>query len=217
MLLLGVQGVEMLNTKFDPIGVDLEGWSEAMSYNMDNQDYDEVMGELYEKYKSTGNMSPELKLIFMIISSAAFFTISKKITKMDSPSGVMGFLGNFMNGAKQQAPPPPQQPSMPFIPTTGIPGMPMIPPFSQQQSNSRSNYQSEMSVDDNTPSKLNKPEKLQDTISLNNILETMNKRQKEKELLQNNTGVVDNLSDEILKSSPSISSRKRGRAQKKRV
>ena len=131
---------------------------------------------------------------------------------MDSPNGVMGFLGNFMGGAKQQT--PPQQAAMPFIPTNGIPGMPMMPPFAQQQSNVRNNYQSEVSIDDNTPSKLNRPEKLQDTISLNNILETMNKRQKEKEF-QNNT--VDNLSDEILKSIPSISSRKRGRTQKKRV
>ena len=43
MLLLGVQGVEMMNSKFDPLGVDLDGWSEAMTYNMDNQEYDDVM------------------------------------------------------------------------------------------------------------------------------------------------------------------------------
>ena len=108
MLLLGVQGVEMLNNKFDPLGIDLDGWSEAMTYNMDNQDYDEVMAELYEKYKSVGNMSPEMKLIFMIISSAAFFTISKKITKMDSQNGIMSFLGNFM-------------PSAPSVPAPQIP------------------------------------------------------------------------------------------------
>ena len=50
MLLLGVQGIEMMNTKFDPLGVDLDGWSEAMGYSMENQEYDEVMAELYEKY-----------------------------------------------------------------------------------------------------------------------------------------------------------------------
>ena len=55
MLLLGVQGVEMMNNKFDPLGVDLDGWSEAMGYSMENQEYDEVMAELCEKYKGTGN------------------------------------------------------------------------------------------------------------------------------------------------------------------
>ncbi len=38
MLLLGVQGIEMMNTKFDPAGVDLEGWSESMGYSMENQE-----------------------------------------------------------------------------------------------------------------------------------------------------------------------------------
>ena len=78
MLLLGVQGIEMLNNRFDPLGVDLDGWSGAMGYSMENQEYDEVMAELYEKYKGRGQMSPEMKLIFMIISSATMFTISKK-------------------------------------------------------------------------------------------------------------------------------------------
>ena len=40
MLLMGVQGVEMMNTKFDPLGMDLVGWSESMGYSMENQDYE---------------------------------------------------------------------------------------------------------------------------------------------------------------------------------
>lgn len=97
MMLLGVQGFEMLNNKFDPLGVDLDGWSEAMGYSLENQEYDEVLGELYEKYKGTGQMSPELKLIFMIISSATMFTISKKITKMDSSNMFKNIIGGFMS------------------------------------------------------------------------------------------------------------------------
>ena len=107
MLLMGVQGVEMLNTRFDPMGVDLDGWSESMGYSMEQQDYDEVISELYEKYKGKGHMAPELKLVLMIIGSAAMFTITKKITKMDS--GLQGnmlssLLGSVMGGAKQQVP-----------------------------------------------------------------------------------------------------------------
>jgi hypothetical protein len=98
MMLLGVQGFEMLNNKFDPLGVDLDGWSESMGYSLENQEYDEVLSELYEKYKGSGQMSPELKLIFMIISSATMFTISKKITKMDSSNMFKNMFGGLMNG-----------------------------------------------------------------------------------------------------------------------
>jgi hypothetical protein len=115
MLLMGVQGVEMLNTRFDPLGVDLDGWSEAMGYSMENQEYDEVLSELYEKYKGKGTMSPELKLVLMIVGSAAMFTITKKLTKME-PSGDMlsNILGGFMNrqppqAQQQQYQMPPQQ------------------------------------------------------------------------------------------------------------
>jgi hypothetical protein len=102
MLLLGVQGIEMMNNKFDPLGVDLDGWSEAMGYSLENQEYDEVMAELYEKYKGAGQMSPEVKLIFMIISSATMFTISKKITKLDSSNAFKNIIGSFV-GQQQKS------------------------------------------------------------------------------------------------------------------
>jgi hypothetical protein len=103
MLLLGVQGVEMLNTKFDPLGVDLEGWNESMGYSLENQEYDEVLSELYEKYKSKATMSPEIKLIFMIISSAAMFTISKKLMQSDSIDGLKNMFDKLTNrGQKPQ-------------------------------------------------------------------------------------------------------------------
>jgi hypothetical protein len=102
MLLMGVQGIEMANNRFDPLGVDLDGWSESMGYSMENQEYDEVLGELYEKYKGTGTMSPEIKLIFMIIGSATMFTITKKINKMDTSDIFSGFLGKMMGGQSPQ-------------------------------------------------------------------------------------------------------------------
>ena len=104
MLLMGIQGVEMLNSTFDPFGIDLNGWSEAMGYSMENQEYDEVLSDLYEKYKGTGSMSPEMKLIFMIITSGFMFTASKKIAKMDSSSMFANILGNFMNNKGQDVP-----------------------------------------------------------------------------------------------------------------
>lgn len=103
MMLLMIQGVEMLNTKFDPLGIDLDGWGESMAYSLETQEYDEVLSELYEKYKSVGNMSPEVKLLFMIISSASMFAITKKLTKNETNIGnlltnLMGKSGGGDNG-----------------------------------------------------------------------------------------------------------------------
>lgn len=111
MLLMGVQGVEMLNTRFDPMGIDLDGWSESMGYSMEQQEYDDVLSELYEKYKGKGQMSPELKLVLMICGSAAMFAVTKKLTKVDSGNDNMfnNILSSFM-GSQQQSPSKQQQP-----------------------------------------------------------------------------------------------------------
>lgn len=153
MLLLGVQGIEMVNNRFDPLGIgeDLDGWSEAMGYSLENQEYDEVIAELYEKYKGSGNMSPELKLIFMIISSATMFTISKKITKLDSSNAFSNIIGSFV-GAQTK---------------------PNIPQTTQAHS-----HFSE-TTEDLRPSRMKAPPA--DDIDISNILRTMNERKREKE------------------------------------
>jgi len=51
-----------------------------MELNKDS--YEDVLGELYDKYKSTGKkMEPEIKLILMISASAASFHASKKMAE----------------------------------------------------------------------------------------------------------------------------------------
>jgi len=109
-LVMGIKGVEMLNNAYDPVGVDLDGWSEAMSYNMATTEYDEVLSELCEKYKGAGSMSPEVKLLVMIVMSGAMFSFSKKAAK--DPNTLSNLMGSFMK--KSPAPPPPQaRPSSP--------------------------------------------------------------------------------------------------------
>lgn len=81
-------GIEFLNSKFD-VGVDLDGWSENVRENI--YEYDEVFEELYEKYKDQIEVMPELKLLFMIGSSAAYFHFGKKI---GSKINVNSFLEN---------------------------------------------------------------------------------------------------------------------------
>lgn len=79
-LINAVQTLEFLNSKFDPLGVDLIGFSEVVSLGID--DYNEVLDELYEKYKQYGRkVEPELKLVLMLGGSAASFHASKVLLK----------------------------------------------------------------------------------------------------------------------------------------
>lgn len=106
-LVMGIKGVEMLNGAYDPVGIDLDGWGEAMSYNMATTEYDEVLAELCDKYKGTGSMSPEVKLLLMIVMSGAMFSFSKKAAK--DPNTLSNLMGAFMKKS-QPSQQPPQQP-----------------------------------------------------------------------------------------------------------
>lgn len=100
MLMLSIQGLEMANNRFDPIGVDLHGWSESLAYSMQNKDYDEVLAELYEKYYSDTKMMPELKLLLMLCGSAAMFAWTKRMSKPMDPNEALGKMfsgGNNKN------------------------------------------------------------------------------------------------------------------------
>tara|TARA_B100001248_G_C27382726_1_gene457919 strand:- start:628 stop:1902 length:1275 start_codon:yes stop_codon:yes gene_type:complete len=76
----GISIIEMLNDKYDPFDFHLTGWSEHMSVEVDS--YEEVLEELYEKYKGTGkSMPPEVKLILLIVASASAYHFSKSTFK----------------------------------------------------------------------------------------------------------------------------------------
>jgi hypothetical protein len=122
-LVMGIKGVEMLNGAYDPVGIDLDGWGEAMSYSMATTEYDEVLAELCEKYKGTGSMSPEVKLLLMIVMSGAMFSFSKKAAK--DPNTLTNLMGSFMKKSQPQASTPPPQPQ--YRP------QPQSPPRQQQQ------------------------------------------------------------------------------------
>ena len=132
MLMAAITGIEFLNNKFDPFDVKLDGWGEQMNENID--DYDEIFGELHEKYKSKSKMAPELKLLFQLGGSAIMvhmtntmfkssmpgmddimrqnpelmqqFTAAAVNTMGDTNPGFSGFMGNFMPGASNSRPPP---------------------------------------------------------------------------------------------------------------
>lgn len=76
-LMFCVSTIEMLNTKYEPFGIDLDGWSNMIM--ADRENYDDVFEELYEKYSSKVAMAPEIKLISMIAGSAMMFHLQKSL------------------------------------------------------------------------------------------------------------------------------------------
>jgi hypothetical protein len=74
-----ITGIEYLNDKYDPFGFKLNGWAEEVKSNKD--DFDEVFGELLDKYKGNGKkMEPELKLIMLLMISAGSFHLSQSLS-----------------------------------------------------------------------------------------------------------------------------------------
>jgi hypothetical protein len=83
MLMACINGIEFLNNRFDPFDIKLDGWSEQINENM--TDYDDVFGELYEKYKSRASMAPELKLLFQLGGSAMMVHMTNTMFKSAMP------------------------------------------------------------------------------------------------------------------------------------
>lgn len=79
MLIACVSGIEFLNKKFDPFDLELDGWSENVMENQ--EDYDTVFEELFQKYRSKVSVAPEIKLMFMVGGSAMMFHLSKSMFK----------------------------------------------------------------------------------------------------------------------------------------
>jgi hypothetical protein len=83
MLMAIINGMEFLNSKFDPFDIKLDGWSDQIQENI--TDYDEIFGELHEKYKSKASMAPELKLLFQLGGSAMMVHMTNTMFKSSMP------------------------------------------------------------------------------------------------------------------------------------
>ncbi len=83
MLMAIINGIEFLNNKFDPFDIKLDGWSEQVQENI--TDYDDIFGELHEKYKSKASMAPELKLLFQLGGSAMMVHMTNTMFKSAMP------------------------------------------------------------------------------------------------------------------------------------
>lgn len=100
MLTTVTNGMEFLNSRFDPLGVKLDGWSEQVNENI--EDYDEIFEELYDKYKDKSKVAPEVRLIMSLGLSAAMCHVTNTMFKSRMP-GMDDILRNNPDLARQFA------------------------------------------------------------------------------------------------------------------
>ncbi len=90
-LLLAVRALEWATTTYNPEGhyVDLGGWTEGVGYSLESNDenYDEVILELMQKYTSDIGVGPELKLLGMLTISAVTYSTLKKQNVVSARQG----------------------------------------------------------------------------------------------------------------------------------
>jgi hypothetical protein len=105
-LLQTVSIIEFLNDKYDPFDFHLQGWGEHMSVEVDS--YDDVLEELYEKYKGSGKgMPPEVKLLLLLTASAGAFHFAKTQTSIPGLEQTLSknpeLVSKLFNSKKQQS------------------------------------------------------------------------------------------------------------------
>lgn len=77
-----VNSIEYANAMFDPFGLNLDGWGEQISEDLDS--YEEIFNELHDKYKG-GKLSPEISLLLRVAFSASMVNITNKALSTATP------------------------------------------------------------------------------------------------------------------------------------
>ncbi len=77
-----VNSIEYANAAFDPFGLNLDGWGEQISEDIES--YEEIFSELHDKYKG-GKLSPEISLLLRLGFSAAVINITNKALSTATP------------------------------------------------------------------------------------------------------------------------------------
>ena len=96
-----VTGIEWLNDRFDPFDLNLDGWSEQVHENQ--EDFDEIFEELYDKYKDRGKMPAEARLIFALAGSGFMCHVSNTFMRQRLGQGMDNVLKNNPDLARQFA------------------------------------------------------------------------------------------------------------------
>lgn len=78
-----VNSIEYANSAFNPFDLNLDGWGEQVSEDIDS--YEEIFGELHEKYKG-GKLAPELSLLLRLGFSACMVNFTNKALSTATPA-----------------------------------------------------------------------------------------------------------------------------------
>ena len=81
-LMTFINSIEYGNAVFNPFDLNLDGWGEQVSEDIDS--YEEIFTELHEKYKG-GKMAPELSLLLRLGFSGAVLNFSNKALSTAAP------------------------------------------------------------------------------------------------------------------------------------
>jgi len=106
-----VNTVEYANAAFNPFDINLDGWGEQVNDDIDS--YDEIFGELYDKYKG-GKLSPEIAILLRLGFSAAVVNFTNRALSSatpgfndvirQSPELMKMFTNATVNSMAQQSP-----------------------------------------------------------------------------------------------------------------
>lgn len=78
-----VNSMEYANAAFNPFDLNLDGWGEQVSEDIDS--YEEIFSELHDKYKG-GKLAPEISLLLRVVFSAAVLNFSNKALSSATPA-----------------------------------------------------------------------------------------------------------------------------------
>jgi len=78
-----VNSLEYANSAFNPFDINLDGWGEQVSEDIDS--YEEIFAELHDKYKG-GKLSPEISLLLRLGFSAAVVNFTNKALSTATPA-----------------------------------------------------------------------------------------------------------------------------------
>ncbi len=112
VLLSVISAVETLNKSFDPLGLDLDGFSTTMQHATLDAEYTEVLKEMYERYGiSLNTWGPEMRLLSLMGKSAIMFTMMKSMNggnpapqSLGGSGGSGGLAGNSVRGGNSNGP-----------------------------------------------------------------------------------------------------------------
>lgn len=100
-VMISCNGIEILNNTFNPLNIKLNGWSGKVYEDLENNEYDEIFEELFDKYKGKTSLPPEVRLLMSLGGSAFMFHMSNSFS--NQLPGLSEILKNNPDLAKNLA------------------------------------------------------------------------------------------------------------------